>query len=115
MEPQAGTTTIATYADQFYLGKAAAVTHKLGKGTVTYIGVDSLTGDLEAALLRKVWTAAGAAPAALKADFVIDWRDGFWVATNFTSAAQSIPAKAGAEVLVGSRTVPPGGVAVWVE
>ncbi|HXA49791.1 MAG TPA: beta-galactosidase [Candidatus Acidoferrum sp.] len=115
LEPQAGTTTIATYADQFYLGKAAAVTHKLGKGTVTYIGVDSLTGDLEAALLRKVWTSAGAMPAALKADFVVDWRDGFWVATNFTSASQTIPAKAGAEVLVGSRTVPPGGVAVWVE
>ena len=115
LEPQAGTTTLATYSDQFYAGKAAAVTHKLGKGTVTYIGVDTLTGDLEAALLRKVWTAAGAAPATLKPDFVVDWRDGFWVATNFTSTAQMIPAKAGAQVLVGGRSVPPGGVSVWVE
>ena len=41
LEPQPGTTTLATYADQFYAGKAAAVTHKLGKGTVTYIGVDT--------------------------------------------------------------------------
>ena len=116
LEPQPGTATaLATYADQFYAGKAAAVTRKLGKGTVTYIGVDTLTGDLEAALLRKVWTAAGAAPASLKPDFLVDWRDGFWVATNFTSTAQTIPAKVGAEVLVGTRTVPPGGVTVWVE
>jgi beta-galactosidase len=115
LEPQPGTTTLATYADQFYAGKAAAVTHKFGKGAVTYIGVDSLTGDLEAALLRKVWTGAGAAPATLKPDFIIEWRNGFWVATNFTSTAQTIPAKPGAEVLVGAHTVPPGGVAVWVE
>lgn len=115
LEPQAGTTTLATYGDQFYIGKDAAVTHKVGKGTVTYIGVDSLTGDLEAALLRKVWTAAGATPANLKADFVVDWRDGFWVATNFTSVVQTIPAKPGAEVLVGTRMVRQGGVAVWVE
>jgi beta-galactosidase len=115
LEPEAGTTVLATYADQFYAGKAAAVTRKLGKGSVTYIGVDTLTGDLEAALLKKVCAAAGAVPAALKPDFVVDWRDGFWVATNFTSTAQAIPAKAGAEVLVGGRSVPPGGVAVWVE
>ena len=113
LEPQAGTTVLATYADQFYAGKAAAVTHKLGKGSVTYIGVDTLDGALEAALLRKVWTSAGAVPAMLKPDFVVDWRDGFWVATNFTSTPQTIPAKAGTEVLIGSRTVPPGGVAIW--
>jgi beta-galactosidase len=115
LEPQAGTTTLATYADQFYAGKAAAVTHKLGKGTVTYIGVDTLNGDLEIALMRKVYASAGATPASLKADFLVDWRDGFWVATNFTSTAQAIPARAGTPLLLGTRSVPPGGVAVWVE
>ena len=63
LEPQEGTDTLATYADQFYAGKAAAVTHKVGKGTVTYIGVDTTTGELEAALLRKVYASAGVAPA----------------------------------------------------
>jgi beta-galactosidase len=115
LEPATGTTTLATYSDQFYAGKAAAVTHKLGQGTVTYIGVDTLNGDLEAALLRKVYVAAGAAPANLAADFLVDWRDGFWVATNFTSAAREIPAPASAEILVGTRTVPPGGATVWME
>src|ERR1035437_8043413 len=61
LEPQAGTTTLATYADQFYAGKAAAVTGKLGKGTVTYLRVDTVNGDLEMALMRKLYTSAGAA------------------------------------------------------
>jgi beta-galactosidase len=114
LEPETGTTVLATYADQFYAGKSAAVTRKLGKGSVTYIGVDTLRGELEAALLRKVWSAAGAGPASLKADFVVDWRDGFWVASNFSSVAQTIPAGADAELVGGSRTVPPGGTAIWV-
>jgi beta-galactosidase len=115
LEPQAGTTVLATYSDQFYAGKPAAVTRKLGKGSVTYIGVDSETGDLELALLRKVYANAGANPGALRPDFLVDWRDGFWVATNFTSTSQAIPAKAAAQILVGTKDVPPGGAAVWVE
>jgi beta-galactosidase len=47
LEPNPGTSVIARYGDQFYARKAAAVTHSLGKGTVTYIGVDTPTGDLE--------------------------------------------------------------------
>ncbi len=113
LEPEDGTTTLATYTDQFYAGKAAAVSHKLGKGSVTYIGVDTLTGDLEIALLRKVYAAT--APAMLKPDFLVDWRDGFWVATNFTSTAQAIPARTTSKMLLGKRTVAPGGVSVWVE
>ena len=58
LEPDAGTTVVATHADQFYAGKPAAVTRKLGKGTVTYIGVDSTDGDLEAQLIRDVFTRA---------------------------------------------------------
>jgi beta-galactosidase len=115
LEPQAGTATLATYTDQFYAGKAAAVTRKLGKGTVTYIGVDALNGDLERVLLHKLYTNAGAAPASWKSDFLVDWRDGFWVATNFTSTPQAIPARAGTSLLLGTQSVPPGGVAVWIE
>ena len=115
LEPQTGTIVLARYADQFYAGKPAAVTRKLGKGTVTYIGVDSLKGDLEAALLRKVYSAAGVTPGNVAPDFVVDWRDGFWVATNFTSVPQPIRAGPGAEVLAGARSVVPGGVAVWRE
>jgi len=91
------------------------VTRKLGRGTVTYIGVDSLDGELERALMRQVYQAAGAAPANLAPGFVVDWRDGFWVATNFASQPQTVPAPANASLLVGNREVPPGGAAVWTE
>jgi beta-galactosidase len=115
LEPDSGTQVLATYADQFYQGRPAAVTRKLGKGSVTYIGVDTLDGQLERKLVRQVYESAGAAPANLDENFLIDWRDGFWVATNFTSQDQQIPAGPNAQILVGARTVPPGGVTVWTE
>jgi len=115
VEPDEGTEVLARYADQFYAGRPAAVTHKLGKGTVTYIGVDTLDGELERALMHRVYESAGAAPANLDPNFLVEWRDGFWVATNFTSKAESIPAQAGAQILVGQREVPPGGATIWIE
>ncbi|MGH9584583.1 MAG: beta-galactosidase trimerization domain-containing protein, partial [Bryobacteraceae bacterium] len=115
VEPDSGTQVLATYADQFYKGKAAAVEHKLGKGTVTYIGVDTIDGKLEHDLLYRLYASAGVSPANLAPDFIVDWRDGFFVATNFTSNTQTIPAGANAELLLGKRQVAPGGFAVWKE
>jgi len=37
------------------------------------------------------------------------------VATNLTWTAQAIPARMGTPSLLVTRSVPPGGVAVWVE
>ena len=115
LEPQSGTEVLAQYADQFYSGRPAAVTHKLGRGTVTYIGVDTLDGELERALLHQVYQSAGVSPANLDPNFLVDWRDGFWVATNFASQTEKIPASANAQILVGEREVPPGGATVWIE
>ena len=64
LEPRAGTEVLATYADQFYKGSAAATRHKLGKGEVVYVGVDTIDGQFEADLLRKVYEESGAKPAA---------------------------------------------------
>jgi beta-galactosidase len=113
IEPPAGTEVLASYADQFYKGSAAATSHRLGKGRVVYIGVDSLAGEMEADLLRTVYGSGGAKPARLPLNFMVDWRDGFWIATNFTDNDQSIPAPPDAKVLAGTRTIPPGGVAIW--
>jgi beta-galactosidase len=115
LEPEAGTQVVATYADQFYSGRPAAITHKLGKGSVTYIGVDTLDGELERALLKQAYAAAGTSPADLDPNFIVDWRDGFWTATNFASKTESIPAAGNAQILVGTRQVPPGGVTIWME
>lgn len=115
LEPDTGTEVLAQYADQFYSGRPAAVSRKLGRGTVTYIGVDTLDGELERALLRRTYMAADAKPANLEPNFLVDWRDGFWVATNFASRPVPIPASATAHLLVGERNVPPGGATVWMD
>ena len=115
LEPGAGTISLAAYSDQFYKGSAAAVTRKLGKGTVTYIGVESLSGDLERDLMRGVFERAGVAVRNLPKGFQVQWRDGFWIATNFTELPQPAPIPLGAKILIGSRMLPPAGVTVWME
>jgi beta-galactosidase len=115
LEPDEGTEVLAKYADQFYAGKAAAITRKLGNGTVTYIGVDTLDGELERALIHGLFQDAGTHPANLAPNFLIDWRDGFWVATNFASQTETIPAPPNAKIYVGNRDVVPGGATVWVQ
>lgn len=115
LEPAAGTATLAQYADHFYAGKPAAVSHKLGKGTVTYIGVESLSGDLERDLVREVFTGAGVRVQNFENQFFVDWRDGFWVATNFSSRKQTAPIPENAKILIGTRELEPAGVTVWTE
>ncbi len=115
LEPAEGTEVLATYADQYYAGRAAAVTRTLGKGTVTYIGVDTVDGELEAALIRGVYERAGVKTETFDDGFAVDWRDGFWVATNFTEKKERVPAGEGVKILVGERELGPAGVAVWRE
>jgi beta-galactosidase len=45
--PKKGTEVLATFDDEFYKGKATAVTRQLDKGTITYLGVESNDGTLE--------------------------------------------------------------------
>ncbi len=115
LKPRAGTQTLATYADQFYAGTAAAVQRSLGKGTVTYVGVETLSGELEKDVLRGIFRGAGVGLRDLPAQFFVDWRDGFWVATNFSSESVAAPVAPGGKLLIGTREVAPAGVAVWTE
>jgi beta-galactosidase len=110
-----GTAVLATHEDHFYAGSAAAVSRKLGKGSVTYLGVESLTGDLEKEILRGVFAAAGVPVENYPDQLLVDWRDGFWVASNFSSTDQAAPIPAGVTPLVGARRLPPAGVAIWTE
>lgn len=115
LDPAAGTTALASYTDQFYAGGVAAVTRPLGKGSVTYIGVDSADGTLEAQLIHGVYERAHVPVQDFAEGFCVDWRDGFWVATNFTENTQAAPVAADAKLLVGTRNVPTAGVAIWQE
>jgi beta-galactosidase len=115
LKPRPGTTPLASHADQFYAGGVAAVTRKLGQGTVTYLGVDSQDGGLEAQLVRGVFEGASVAVESLADGFLVDWRDGFWVACNFTEKLQHAPVPPGAKILFGTAEVPTAGVTVWQE
>ena len=107
---------LASYTNQFYSGKSAVVTNKIGKGTVTYIGVDTDDAELEKDILRSVYDQASIGIENYPEGVYVQWRDGFWVAVNYASdnyELTKIPAKA--KILIGSTVVEPGGVTIWTE
>ena len=113
--PHAGTEAWATYANQFYAGKAAVVSRKLGRGTVTYIGVDTEDGRLENKVIRRVFREAGIAVESYPDGVFVEWRDGFWVGVNYSSTPYNLPIAAGAEILIGDRKLDPADVCVWID
>jgi beta-galactosidase len=115
LTPEAGTETLAVYDDQFYKGKAAAVTRRIGKGSVTYIGVASSNGQLERTLVREVYQRAGIEIDDLPAGVYMEWRDGFFVGVNYTGKMESLPIKDGSKILIGSNPVEPAQAVVWIE
>lgn len=115
LSPEAGTEMLATYADQFYAGQAAAVTRRLGKGTVTYIGVESKDGLLERELVRDVYRRAGVAIENLPRGIYLEWRDGFFVAVNYSGESVNLPIPATAKILIGAPPLTPGQCVVWQE
>ena len=110
-----GTEVLASYENQFYAGKAAAVTRRLGKGSVSYIGVDTKTGELEKRLLRTIYERAGVAVEDHPPGLYVEWRDGFLVAVNYSSEPVPVPVTAGAKILLGENPLRPADVLVWRE
>ena len=115
LTPAAGTDVWAVYADQFYKGAASVIHRRLGKGTVTYIGTDTDDGKLEKEVVRRVYTEAGVPTEDLPYGVVKEWRDGFYIALNYTSDIQEIAIPDEAEILIGSARLEPAGVVVWKE
>jgi len=113
LKPGAGSRVLARYGDQFYAGEAAVVTRALGKGTVTYVGVETETHELEREVVRGVFAGAGVPVEDYPDLLFVDWRDGFWIASNFSSSDQPAPIPAGVSPVVGSRLLKPAGVAIW--
>ncbi|MFL1013218.1 beta-galactosidase [Flavisericum labens] len=104
---------LATYTNQFYTGKAAVVINKIGKGTVTYIGVDTDDADLEKYILKAVYSNANISTENYPEGVYVQWRDGFWVAVNYSSKAYSLELSNKAEILIGTKMVESGGVTIW--
>ncbi len=113
LKPAAGTETLAVYADQFYAGKPAVTTRKLGRGTVTYIGADTIDGTLERDVLRLIYKRAGARPESYPPGVYVEWRDGFFVAVNYSSRPYAVPIAPGAKIVLGSNPLRPADVLIW--
>ena len=113
LEPTKETETWATYRNSFYKGKAAVTHRKLGQGAVTYIGTYSHNAALEEAVLRRVYQQAGIHTGSLPKGMMMEYRDGFGIAVNYSDQEFEVPAPEGAEFIVGGRNIARCGVAVW--
>ncbi|HWP44042.1 MAG TPA: beta-galactosidase [Blastocatellia bacterium] len=113
LKPASGTESLAEYSNQYYAGQTAITHRRLGKGSVTYIGVHTKDGRLEKEAMREVYKRAGIAVEDYPAGVYVDWRDGFWVAVNYSSSPVEIAVPDGAEILFGSRPLKPAEVLVW--
>ena len=102
--PQAGTTVLARHTDQFYKGEAAAVTRRAREGDRHLRrSRDGLRrpreGNRPPGLQRP-----GVAIEDYPDQLLVDWRDGFWIASNFSSSSRTHPLPPGVTPLVGGST-----------
>ncbi|MGN8071047.1 beta-galactosidase [Mucilaginibacter sp. 22184] len=115
LTPDDRTEVLATYNNQFYKGKAAVVEHHIGKGVVTYIGVDTDDSKLEKGILRKIYKDNGATTEDYPPGVFVYWRDGFYTALNYSSENYPVSLPDKAKILIGEKTLKPAGVLVWTE
>ena len=115
LNPDADTKVLAVHNNQFYKGKAAVVRHKIGRGTVTYIGVSTDNFKLEKDILKDTYLASGASTMDYPQGVYVYWRDGFYIAVNYSSDSYSMNIPKSANIVVGEREVKPAGVLVWTE
>jgi beta-galactosidase len=113
LEPEKGTDVWSNYYNQFYAGKAAVTHRKLGKGTITYIGVCSDNDQFEKEVLKKVYESARVNIVELPEGVIVNWRNGFWVAINYASKNNIISIPDNANIVVGEKELKPAGVLVW--
>ncbi len=113
LKPQPDTESWAQYSNQFYAGQSAVTHRQLGKGSVTYIGVQTKDGQLETEVLRLVYRQANISIENYPAGVYVEWRDGFWVAVNYSSDSVTIPMSEHAQIIIGTQSLKPADVLVW--
>jgi beta-galactosidase len=112
--PDANTDVWATYSGDFYEGRPAIIYRRLGKGSVTYVGVDSQDGQMEKAVLKKIYANLTVPLLDLPPGLHIEYRDGFGIAVNYADKSYDLPLPAGTNYLIGGKEIPTAGVSVWL-
>lgn len=106
------TEIIAIYNDQFYKGTASCLRHKIGKGSVWYIGSFSKNGDLERDIIRVAYQSQKVSFEKYPQGVMVGYRDGFMVAVNYSSDNYEL--EYDGDYLIGDRLLEPADVAVWM-
>lgn len=113
LAPRPGTRVLATYANHYYAGKAAATTRRLGKGTVTMIGVSTDNGVLERRIVRSVYRDAGVPIENLPEGVFLNWRGGFYFLVNYNPRPFDPKLPADARIVHGHLPLAPAHVLIW--
>ncbi|MGQ7947426.1 beta-galactosidase [Flavobacterium sp. WC2509] len=113
LKPNKGTEVWGTFQGDFYAGTPAVISHKLGKGTVTYVGVDSKKGDLEKQVLTKLYQQQNIPIENYPEGVMVEYRDGFGIAVNYSDKVYEMKIPANAEIIIGTPSMKTADVLVW--
>jgi beta-galactosidase len=113
LNPRQGTDTWATFQGDYYAGKPAVTSTGIGSGTVTYVGVDSKTGALEKEVLSKLFHDLRIPIAAYPEGVMVDYRDGFGIAVNYSDKPFEMKLPDYVKLLIGTKILNTAGVLVW--
>ncbi|EOR94158.1 Beta-galactosidase [Arcticibacter svalbardensis MN12-7] len=113
LTPNTLTEVWASYADQFYKGKAAVLHKKTGVGSVTYIGPDTDSGDLEKAVLKEVFQQAKIPFIELPEGVIVRDYRGLKIGLNYSSSELTLPLKTKSSIISGQQNIKPAGVLIW--
>jgi beta-galactosidase len=113
LKPGSDSKVWATYTDEFYEGKPAVTMRRLGKGTVTYVGVDSRDGEFEAAVLKRLYSELNIPVMDLPYGVTMEYRNGLGIVLNYADTTYHFDLPKGAKVLIGETDIPTAGVLVF--
>lgn len=105
------TDVVASYADQFYNGATCALHHKIGKGHIWYIGVESVGSQFEKDIMESAFLEKSVAVEHYPEGVLVQYRDGFMIAVNYSSVNYELDYSG--EYIVGDKKLKPADVAVW--
>jgi beta-galactosidase len=113
IKPYSGTEILATYSGAFYSGTPAAVTHTFGKGTVTYAGVDTKSGEFEKGIVTKLLKIQKVPIENYPEGIIVEYRDGFGIAFNYSDKPYTLTLPSGAKIVIGSNPMKTADVLIW--
>ena len=113
LNPPADAQVWATYKNEFYEGSPAVTFRKLGKGTITYVGVDSHNGALEKDILKKLYAQLNIPVMDLPYGVTMEYRNGLGIVLNYSDQPYTFNLSKGAKALIGTTEIPTAGVLVF--